>query len=77
MLGVLPGIIGTLQAMETIKVLLGVGEPLVGKLLVYDGLKASFEVKKLFKDPECEYCAAEEFPGFVDYEFFCSNPATV
>jgi len=76
-LGVLPGIIGTLQAMETIKVILDIGDPLVGKLLVYDGLKATFETKKLFKDPECAYCAAEEFPGFVDYEFFCSNPATV
>jgi molybdopterin/thiamine biosynthesis adenylyltransferase len=76
-LGVLPGIIGTLQAMETFKVLLGIGEPLVGKLLVYDGLKATFETKKLFKDPDCAYCAAKEFPGYVDYEFFCSNPAVV
>ena len=77
-LGVLPGIIGTLQAMETIKVVLGVGQPLVGKLLVYDGLKATFEIKKLFKDPHCEYCApGKEFPGYVDYEFFCANPAVV
>jgi molybdopterin/thiamine biosynthesis adenylyltransferase/rhodanese-related sulfurtransferase len=78
-LGVLPGIIGCLQAMETIKVILNIGEAFVGKLLVYNALKAEkgFEVKKLFKDHECAYCAAEEFPGFVDYDFFCSNPAVV
>lgn len=75
-LGVLPGIIGSLQAMETLKIILGAGEALVGKLLCYDGLRNRFDVKTLFKDPECDYCAAgKEFPGFVDYEFFCANPA--
>jgi molybdopterin/thiamine biosynthesis adenylyltransferase len=73
-LGVLPGIIGTLQAMETIKIIIGAGEPLVGKLLTYDGLKQRVETKSLFKDPECDYCGeGKEFPGYVDYEFFCAS----
>lgn len=74
-LGVLPGIIGCLQAMETIKLIIGAGEPLVGKLLTYDGLKNRFDIKTLFKDPECAYCApGKPWPGYVDYEFFCANP---
>lgn len=74
-LGVLPGIIGCLQAMETIKLIIGAGDALVGKLLTYDGLKNRFEIKTLFKDPECAYCApGKPWPGYVDYEFFCANP---
>lgn len=73
-LGVLPGIIGCLQAMETIKLIIGAGEPLVGKLLAYDGLKNRFDIKTLFKDPECDYCApGKEFPGYIDYQFFCQS----
>ena len=73
-LGVLPGIIGCLQAMETIKLIIGAGEPLVGKLLTYDGLKNRFDIKSLFKDPECDYCApGKEFPGYIDYQFFCQS----
>jgi molybdopterin/thiamine biosynthesis adenylyltransferase/rhodanese-related sulfurtransferase len=74
-LGVLPGIIGCLQAMETIKVILGAGDALVGQLLCYDGLRNNFEIRQLFKDPDCAYCGeGKEFPGYIDYEFFCANP---
>ncbi|MCZ7583716.1 MAG: molybdopterin-synthase adenylyltransferase MoeB [Deltaproteobacteria bacterium] len=75
-LGVLPGVIGLLQAVETVKLLLGTGKPLVGRLLAYDGLDGKFREFKLRKAPECEYCNEEHgFPGYIDYEFFCSNAA--
>src|SRR5207247_3292794 len=67
-LGVLPGIIGLLQAVETIKILLGIGEPLVGRLLCYDALRAAFFELELAPDPSCRYCAdGARFPGYVDY----------
>ena len=56
-LGVLPGIIGSLQAMETIKVLLGLGDPLVGRLLAYDAFEESFRTFKMRKDPSCPACS--------------------
>jgi molybdopterin/thiamine biosynthesis adenylyltransferase/rhodanese-related sulfurtransferase len=56
-LGVLPGIIGSIQAMETIKVLLGLGEPLVGRLLAYDALEESFRTFKVNRDPQCAACS--------------------
>ena len=59
MLGILPGLIGTIQATETIKLLLGIGEPLIGRLLLYDALKMRFRELKLRKDPECPVCGAE------------------
>ena len=72
-LGVLPGVVGLLEAVETLKILLGAGDPLVGRLLVYDALASSFTELKLRRDPSCSYCAeGTEFPGFVDYEQFCS-----
>jgi len=55
-LGVLPGIIGSLQAMEAIKLLLGLGDPLVGRLLAYDALEESFRTFKVHRDPECPAC---------------------
>jgi sulfur-carrier protein adenylyltransferase/sulfurtransferase len=55
-LGVLPGIIGTIQATETVKLILGIGEPLVGRFLLYDALKMQFRVIKLPRDPECPVC---------------------
>ncbi len=71
-LGVLPGVIGVLQAVEAIKIILGNGEPLVGRLIHYDALKAQFRELKLCADPKCPYCArGVEFPGLVDYELFC------
>jgi molybdopterin/thiamine biosynthesis adenylyltransferase len=71
-LGVLPGVIGLLEAVETIKLLLGVGDPLVGRLLCYDALKAEFRELELQPNPDCPYCApGRAFPGYVDYEQFC------
>jgi molybdopterin/thiamine biosynthesis adenylyltransferase/rhodanese-related sulfurtransferase len=71
-LGVLPGVIGTLEAIETIKLLLKIGAPLIGRLLHYDALRQRFTELQLKPDPECAYCApGAEFPGFVDYEAFC------
>ncbi|MCZ6852936.1 MAG: molybdopterin-synthase adenylyltransferase MoeB [Gammaproteobacteria bacterium] len=74
-LGILPGVIGTLQAVETIKILLGIGEPLVGKLLCYDALTAEFSNVRVDRDPECRYCGdhVQSFPGYVDYDQFCSG----
>jgi Dinucleotide-utilizing enzymes involved in molybdopterin and thiamine biosynthesis family 2 len=61
-LGVLPGIIGLLQATETIKLLLGIGEPLVGRLLTYDALAGEFNELHLYRDPECEACGEHAHP---------------
>src|SRR5207237_7954312 len=55
-LGVLPGIIGSIQAMEAIKVVLGLGDPLIGRLLAYDALEETFRVFKVNRDPECPAC---------------------
>ncbi|HXH03138.1 MAG TPA: molybdopterin-synthase adenylyltransferase MoeB [Candidatus Competibacteraceae bacterium] len=72
-LGVLPGVIGLLQAVETVKILLGLGDPLVGRLLCYDALRAEFHELRAEPDPHCQYCApGAEFPGYVDYERFCA-----
>ncbi len=71
-LGALPGVIGTLEAVETIKILLGIGDPLVGRLLVYDALRAAFLELQQRPDPDCAYCGeGRPFPGYVDYEEFC------
>jgi len=72
-LGVLPGVIGMLEAVETVKLVLGRGDPLVGRLLAYDALRATFTELRLERDPSCRYCGdGAEFPGYVDYEQFCS-----
>jgi molybdopterin/thiamine biosynthesis adenylyltransferase/rhodanese-related sulfurtransferase len=71
-LGVLPGIIGMLQAIETIKLIVGIGEPLVGRLLLFDALKVKFRELNLRRDPECPVCG--ENPTIfspIDYEQFC------
>jgi len=75
-LGVLPGIIGSLQASEGLKLLLGIGEPLVGKLLLYNALDMHFDFVKLRKNPNCAVCSlpAEEIE-LIDYEAFCGVPA--
>lgn len=74
-LGVLPGVIGTLQAVETIKLLLGIGEPLVGRLVAYDALQQEVREMKIAPDPKCKWCnGRDEFPGYVDYQDFCSAP---
>ncbi|HPH95024.1 MAG TPA: molybdopterin-synthase adenylyltransferase MoeB [Anaerolineaceae bacterium] len=71
-LGILPGTIGSLQATETIKLILGAGSPLIGKLLLYDALDLSFQQVSLRKNPHCKVCSAEpEITGLIDYEDFC------
>jgi molybdopterin/thiamine biosynthesis adenylyltransferase/rhodanese-related sulfurtransferase len=72
-LGVLPGIIGLLQATEAIKLLLGIGQPLVGRLLCFDALAAAFRELRLPRDPSCPGCGAGvEFRGYADIEQACS-----
>jgi adenylyltransferase/sulfurtransferase len=73
--GVLPGTIGTLQASEALKLLLGVGEPLIGRLLLFDALSASFEEVRLKKNPRCRICSEKpEVRKLIDYEAFCGIP---
>ncbi len=76
-LGVLPGVVGTLEAVEAIKLIIGQGDPLVGRLLHYDALKASFSTYRIDRDPKCRYCGdhVDEFPGYIDYDQFCSGVA--
>ena len=71
-LGVLPGVIGLLQATEAIKLILGQGDPLTGRLLHFDALAMRFRETRLRADPHCPVCAADqEFPGYIDYVQFC------
>ena len=75
-LGVLPGTIGSIQATETLKIIIGIGEPLIGRLLLYDALDLSFQTVKLQKNPECKVCGEHpEITGLIDYEAFCGVPA--
>jgi len=70
-LGVLPGLVGTIQATEGIKLILGVGEPLVGRLLLVDALTMQFRTVKLRKDPNCPACGTHEIRELIDYDQFC------
>ncbi len=71
-LGVVPGIMGAIQAAQAVQVLLGIGAPLVGRILVFDGLEASFEEVRLKKDPRCAVCGSNpSVTKLVDYEEFC------
>ncbi len=74
-LGVLPGIIGLLQANEAIKLLLGIGEPLIGRLLTFDALGTRVSELKLRRDPQCPVCADGAKVEFIDYEQFCATAA--
>ena len=72
-LGILPGVIGVLQATEAIKLLLGRGDPLVGRLLTYDSLKMKFRELKLRRDPNCIVCGPNPtVTKYIDYEGFCA-----
>lgn len=74
-LGILPGIVGVMQATEAIKVLTGIGEPLVGRLTVFDALKMKFRELKIRKDPSCPVCSAKPtVTELIDYEEFCGVP---
>jgi adenylyltransferase/sulfurtransferase len=71
-LGVLPGIIGVIQATETIKLITGIGEPLIGRFMIYDALRMKFRELKLRKDPECPVCGTHPtVTKLIDYEQFC------
>jgi len=71
-LGVLPGMVGLLQATEVLKVLLDIGEPLTGRLLTFDALAMRFREIRLAPDPACPLCAPDRaFPGYIDYAAFC------
>jgi len=71
-LGVLPGVVGTIQATEAIKLIIGAGEPLVGRLLLFDALRMSFRTLKLQRDPACPICGdAPTIHALIDYEQFC------
>ena len=72
-LGVLPGLVGLWQASETLKWLLGIGEPLIGRLLLVDALAARTREVRIPADPDCPWCApGREFPGYADYAAFCA-----
>ncbi|MCX8062604.1 MAG: molybdopterin-synthase adenylyltransferase MoeB [Anaerolineales bacterium] len=74
-LGVLPGTIGTIQATEALKLVLGIGEPLIGRLLLYNALDMSFDFVNLKKNPKCKICSPEpEITELIDYEAFCGVP---
>jgi molybdopterin/thiamine biosynthesis adenylyltransferase/rhodanese-related sulfurtransferase len=71
-LGVLPGIVGSIQAMEAIKLLLGLGDPLVGRLLAYDAMEESFRTFKVHRDPECPACGPNAGPIVIaEYDELC------
>lgn len=75
-LGVLPGIVGTMQATEAIKLITGVGEPMIGRLLLFDAAAMNFTELKLRKNPRCKICGEHpEVTELIDYEQFCGTPA--
>jgi len=74
-LGVLPGVIGSIQGAETLKLVLGIGEPLVGRLLLYDALAGSFDEVSVRRDPNCPVCGdSPTITEYVDYAEFCAGP---
>jgi sulfur-carrier protein adenylyltransferase/sulfurtransferase len=74
-LGILPGAIGTIQATETVKLILGIGEPLIGRLLLYDALSMRFREMKLRKNPGCPVCGENPtVTELIDYQEFCGIP---
>jgi molybdopterin/thiamine biosynthesis adenylyltransferase len=77
-LGVVPGVIGSIQALETIKLLLGIGDPLVGILLAFDALDGEFRRLTFRRDPTCPACADESAPPrLVEYDDHCTPAGTV
>ncbi|MEJ2708843.1 MAG: molybdopterin-synthase adenylyltransferase MoeB [Anaerolineales bacterium] len=74
-LGVLPGTIGTIQATEALKLILDIGDPLIGRLMLYNALDMSFDYVKLRKNPNCKICGPNpEVTELIDYEAFCGVP---
>ncbi|MAT97090.1 MAG: molybdenum cofactor biosynthesis protein MoeB [Anaerolineaceae bacterium] len=75
-LGILPGTIGAIQATEAVKLILGVGEPMIGRLLLYDALNMEFDQVRLRKNPDCPVCSENPtLTELIDYEQFCGMPA--
>src|SRR6202790_2789106 len=75
-LGILPGTIGLIQATEAVKLILGIGEPLVGRLLLYDALSMRFRELKLRRNPDCPICGEHRtITKLIDYQQFCGVPA--
>jgi adenylyltransferase/sulfurtransferase len=72
-LGVLPGLVGTIQATEAVKLILGIGKPLIGRLLLVDALDAQFRAVTVRRDPACPACGTRELQELVDYEQFCAT----
>ncbi|MGH7619513.1 MAG: molybdopterin-synthase adenylyltransferase MoeB [Gemmatimonadaceae bacterium] len=72
-LGVLPGVIGTLQATEALKLSLGLGDPLIGRLLLLDTLAMRFRVIGVDRDPDCPACGTREITHLIDYDTFCAG----
>jgi sulfur-carrier protein adenylyltransferase/sulfurtransferase len=73
-LGVLPGVIGVIQATETIKLMIGQGEPLVGRLLLYDALAMRFREIRIRRNPDCPLCGTQPtITALLDYEEFCGR----
>src|SRR5579875_2189859 len=70
-LGILPGLVGIIQATEVIKLVLGIGEPLIGRLLLVDALGMNFRTLKLRKNPNCPACGTHEIKELIDYDQFC------
>ena len=77
-LGVLPGVVGTIQATETVKLIIGVGEPLINRFMIYDALSMKFRELKLRRDPDCPVCGdSPTVTQLIDYEQFCGiTPVT-
>lgn len=72
-MGVLPGTVGLVQATETVKLILGQGTPLIGKLLMYDALSTSFNTFKVRRDPNCPVCGDNPtITELIDYQAFCT-----
>ncbi|NDJ52700.1 MAG: molybdopterin-synthase adenylyltransferase MoeB [Chloroflexi bacterium] len=75
-MGILPGTIGTIQATEVLKLLLGIGEPLIGRMMLYDALSMDFSQIRLRKNPNCPVCGTNPtVTELIDYELFCGMPA--
>jgi molybdopterin/thiamine biosynthesis adenylyltransferase/rhodanese-related sulfurtransferase len=75
-LGILPGTVGAMQATEAIKLILGIGEPMIGRLLLYDALNMEFNEVRLRKNPACPVCSENPtLTELIDYEQFCGMPA--
>jgi adenylyltransferase/sulfurtransferase len=70
-LGVLPGLVGTIQATEAVKLILGIGDTLIGRLLLVDALRMDFRTVTVRRDPACPACGTRELRALVDYEEFC------